>query len=162
MLNKPLEQRLHDAIKINNNGCWEWVKNRNKDGYGGLRYKSKTWMAHRLSYTFYKGPIPEGMLVCHKCDNPPCINPDHLFIGNNSDNMMDAYRKGRWKGVLGYRKKTCKGENHWYSKFKPEIILEIRKLFKSGLRIIDICNKYNMNHATVSDICKRRSWKHLL
>ena len=75
------------------NGCWEW--NCNKKEYGDVYYKTKHYSSHRFSYTLFKEQIPEGLFVLHKCDNPCCVNPDHLFLGTQQDNITDMWDKGR-------------------------------------------------------------------
>jgi hypothetical protein len=81
--------------KKEESGCFVWSKARNQKGYGQVWHQGRNWFAHRLSFTLSKGNILKGMVVCHSCDNPPCINPDHLWLGTMGDNMLDMMRKGR-------------------------------------------------------------------
>lgn len=78
-----------------NSGCWEWMRNNDKDGYGKVRHLGKTQRVHRVAWMLWKGKIPKGMCVLHSCDNPPCCNPDHLFIGTMLDNRLDCAAKER-------------------------------------------------------------------
>lgn len=79
--------------------CWLWTGSTDKDGYGWFWVDGKTATAHRFSYALHNdGAIPDGLYVCHSCDNPPCVNPDHLWLGTNQDNMDDCARKGRRRG----------------------------------------------------------------
>ena len=91
-----LKERLMRNCKPNLNGCWEWQLSRNKLGYGNTTCGSDLrGPAHKFSYAAFKGPVPEGMMVCHHCDNPPCINPDHLWLGTHDENQKDKMEKGR-------------------------------------------------------------------
>ena len=76
-------------------GCLEWVGGHTSMGYGAVLWEGKNWRVHRLAWTLAFGPIPEGMLVCHRCDNPPCSEPTHLSLGTQADNVADAFAKGR-------------------------------------------------------------------
>ena len=88
--------------------CWIWKLSCSKKGYG-IFHNEFHASAHRFSYILHFGEIPEGLLVCHKCDNPPCIRPDHLFLGTDADNRRDAQQKGR---ILGYRREICRNGLH--------------------------------------------------
>ena len=104
MTHAEVRSRLKSKIKKDDNGCWVWTGSLHKPmPYGRVRLRSFaghptrfTWRAHRASYIAFKGNIPEGMYVCHSCDNPSCINPDHLFLGTHQDNMDDMHAKGRY------------------------------------------------------------------
>lgn len=77
-------------------GCWVFTGHRNsRDGYGRIGVGARVWLAHRMAWTLEHGPIPDGLFVLHHCDNPPCVRPDHLFLGNDSDNRWDMVMKGR-------------------------------------------------------------------
>ena len=90
------KKRLMKKIKINHDtGCWEWQAATARHGYGATIYKGKLIPAHRLFYLLYKGKIENGLYVCHSCDNPCCVNPEHLWLGTQKDNMKDMVKKGR-------------------------------------------------------------------
>jgi hypothetical protein len=95
MWNKTLEELFWP--KVDKSGdCWIWTAYRTKQGYGRLKVKTvHQKLAHRLAWEFAKGPVPDGLFVLHRCDNPPCVNPDHLFLGTLIDNNLDRARKGR-------------------------------------------------------------------
>ena len=151
---EDVKKKLLSSIKINENGCWEWQKAKHRQGYGHCPYKRKCLLAHRVSWMVFKGNLPDDILVCHHCDNPPCINPDHLFLGTDKDNTLDHIKKGK--------SKKSRGENHYFSKLTEKEVKEMRKMRERKIKIKDISRKFNIHVSTAKNICLRKSWKHVI
>ena len=92
--------RFWRYVVKNEEGCWSWIGHKDENGYGRMSVLGKKQRGHRISYTIHFGKIPDKMFVCHRCDNPECTRPDHLFLGTNKDNMKDAYKKGRLPTIM--------------------------------------------------------------
>jgi hypothetical protein len=149
----PLSVKLERHTK-DENGCWVWSANKDRDGYGVLtHHRKKQLRAHRASYEFYKGAIPDGAFVCHSCDNPSCINPDHLFIGSPKDNTQDMIRKGR--------KGTLLGSVHGMAKLTEEDVTGIRAAREKGELLASIATRYGISFQHVSLIARNKSWRHV-
>jgi hypothetical protein len=96
---KPVAPEIrYEKLAVAKIGCWGWAGSKTRQGYGVLFSKGKMIYAHRLSWIIRFGPIPKGMLICHHCDNPECSNPEHLFLGTQSDNLLDMHKKWRHPG----------------------------------------------------------------
>lgn len=133
-------------------GCWRWTAFRDKKGYGRLSASrfGIPLLAHRVSYVLHRGEIPDSMFVCHHCDNPPCVRPDHLFIGTHKDNMADMASKGR---AGGYRA-TC-------AKLTREQVLQARQLTAEGWSAAQIGRLFGVKRATIQRIRRGRTWRHV-
>lgn len=131
-------------------GCHIWAGKPDAHGYGTFCVDRKMYKAHRLSYELYKGPIPTGMLVCHKCDNRICVNPDHLFVGTLQDNMDDRARKDR----------QAKGERN-HSKLKASSVLLIRELSQKRWTQRRLAKEFGVDKSTINNIVNRRKWTHI-
>lgn len=130
--------------------CWEWQGSRHENGYGYVSFANKKLYAHRVSYMIHVGPIPDGLDVCHSCDNPPCTNPEHLYPGTRQDNVDDMVRKGR----------NPRGEDNKTSKLTNAQVREIRRAHSAGSTQTELAHQYGVALSTVNAIIKGRSWKY--
>jgi len=151
-----LRDRILNGSELNmTTGCWDWQRSGYANGYGQISIDKKKWSAHRASYTAFIGDIPDGMLVCHKCDNRKCVNPDHFFLGNQKENIADMIAKGRQR--TGKRI----GTEHKNAIFTDEDIAAIFSRILKGERTCDIARDYNTSPATIFHIKKGNSWNHI-
>lgn len=127
--------------------CWIYLGCKDKDGYGKFLRGGR---AHRVSYEIHKGEIPNGMNVCHSCDNPPCVNPEHLWLGDNKKNIHDAMRKGRFQ----------KGPKNGNAVLSEDNVKEIRNLFKPRLGA-KLSRMFGISETQLRRIVDRESWVHV-
>lgn len=135
--------------------CWPWMRARMRKGYG----VSREGLAHRIAYRISCGPIPKAMFVCHSCDNPPCCNPKHLFLGTPKDNSQDAARKNRFP-----RTPRTFGASHHRStaKLTPDQVMKIRKVYyPDGLTHRQIAECLGISRENVGQIVRENTWRHL-
>jgi len=136
--------------------CWLWTRSCNKRGYGQFKAPDKIKLAHRVSWEISNGPIPEGHGVLHHCDNPPCVRPDHLFLGTDKDNVRDAIEKGRFVYLP-----VKFGEQHPGAKLTEEVVLQMRSLREIGWTYQAIADRYGLIKETAMCAIKRKTWKHI-
>jgi hypothetical protein len=152
---KDIERFWRGVDKNGPNGCWIWKGARISTGYGAIRSKKDTWMTHRVAWTITNGPIPKGKVACHKCDNPICCNPDHLFIGTAMDNVKDMTSKGR--------RNDLKGEDHSKAILTAQTVRLIRFVYGNGgytqKRLGEI---FGVTKPTIQCIVENRTWRHIL
>lgn len=172
----PME-RIKSKILVDKNGCWNWLYGKDKDGYGKITFKYKSYRTHRLVYENIYGEIPKGKLVLHKCDNKSCCNPEHLFLGTQKDNVHDCIKKGRFKPFQFENYDHLKGANHYlnkypekrklgedcpFSKLNEEKVNEIRNMHKkdkiSSYRLAKI---FNVSKFCILSIVNRKTWRHI-
>ena len=148
---KQRHKEFWDRLTRCADGCWVWQGSRLKTGYGTLSVDGRGWRAHRLAYTLAVGPIPQGLKVLHKCDNPPCCNPDHLWLGTQGDNIRDMNVKGRARGAPGLANVKAK--------FSVEQVTEIRCRYESGgVSRAQLGRDYQLGWSTINRIVRRESY----
>lgn len=153
-----LEARFWDKVdKKSDDECWEWQAFVHpRTGYGTIAVNRRMLAVHRVSWMLHYGDIPDGLFVCHHCDNRKCVNPKHLFLGTNQDNMNDMVAKGRSKPP------DNKGERHGLSKLTEKQVIEIRNMYSAGGKnFTEIGALYNIDRRTIGNIVARRAWRHI-
>lgn len=150
---RPIDQRI--AGKTDkapghgpNGDCHVWTASKDANGYGHIRYQQRTWLAHRVVYLLTHGSLSDDVFVCHRCDNPSCVNPSHLFIGTQQDNMDDMVSKGR--------QRFLSGESHVNSKLTQADVENIRS--DTRLHRV-IAAQYGVSRGLVSHIKRGVAWK---
>ena len=146
------EDRFWGKVTIGD-GCWEWQACGSREGYGRFGLGGRVLLAHRVSWTFANGPIPAGMHVLHRCDNPACVRPGHLFLGTNDDNIADMDAKGRRKGGVGSR--------HGSAKLTEADVPKARALVASGMTQREAGKLLGVSRWTVGRIVRGKTWRHV-
>lgn len=139
--------------------CWVWIRSlRGSNGYGSFFADNRrvSAAAHRASWVMHFGEIPDNAEVCHRCDDPKCVNPDHLFIATHHQNMLDMVDKKR----QGVRRPKCGERSNW-NRFPLEDVLKIRQLYQDGWYQKDIAKIFKTHQTTISGIIRCANWKHL-
>lgn len=141
--------------------CWLWQSTLSGKRYGNVTIDSKPQLAHRVAYRLIFGDIPEGMMVCHHCDNPPCCNPLHLFLGTGSDNQIDCVNKGRKPSVAGENNPIygLKGERNPKAKFTQAQAEKIREQYKAGLSQKALGKIYGVTQVCISTIVTNKVYR---
>lgn len=171
-----LRARFFASISITE-GCWEWQNSRLAGGYGQIKVMGKSRLAHRVSYELAHGPIPDGLYVLHHCDNPPCVRPDHLFLGTARDNIRDCLSKRRGpdpqKRALIYRHsgddhwtrqhpdRIARGSGHGRSKLTEDDVRTIRQLRSEGWTLDRLAVRFGVRLTNIHAIVRRDTWRHV-
>lgn len=148
-------------------GCWIWLGSK-PNGYGQLRWAGRNAKAHRIAWMLLRGPIPGGLFVLHNCpggDNPSCVNPGHMFLGTQAQNMADAANKGRMRSwattasVEERKKLGQRGERNGRAKMTLATVRDLRAAYANGERQIDLAARFGIAQTTVSKIVRREHWR---
>jgi hypothetical protein len=141
-----VERRVSD-------GCWLWMGVENSNGYGRFTHKDDHHLAHRFGYELFFGSIPDGMNVCHRCDNRKCVNPEHLWLGSQSDNLNDAVAKGRM------HRPDTRADRNGNTSLTWEKVRTIRSMHDSGVRKFHLASLFGVSPSTIGNIINQETWK---
>lgn len=146
-----LEPRFWPKVQ-KTTGCWIWTANKTRRGYGLVGVASgRSMSAHRASWTLAYGPIPDGLCVLHRCDNPSCVRPDHLFLGSNADNIADREAKGR----------TASGERNGNARLSRDAIAEIRSADRTYESYARLAERFGVHLSTIARVAQGAAWAHI-
>jgi hypothetical protein len=146
--------RFWRMVDMSGDGCWPWRGATWSRNYGCFRYKGRPTSAHRVAWLLERGPIPKGMFVLHACDNPPCVNPEHLFLGTSSDNAFDREKKGRG-GVHG--------EDHGNAVLTTKQVKKMRQLKTRGMSLSEIAKRFDfVTKSCIWGVLNGNNWRHVL
>lgn len=149
-----LRERMNSKFAKRDSGCWEWIGAKNQAGYGVLVVGGKSMLAHRLSYVMHKGCLDPGVLVCHHCDNPCCINPEHLYAGDDKTNAFDRMSRGRSASHVG--------ELNEIAKLTDESVSQIRRAWAEGvLKQKELAEMYDVSPSLISKVVNGHIWGHV-
>jgi hypothetical protein len=149
-----VEYRFWNNVDKSTDGCWLWQGWLDSKGYGAIRVNGSAIKAHRLSYELHRGTIPDGLFVCHTCDVPRCVNPDHLFLGTAEDNVNDMMAKGRHSAL--------RGSQCWNAKLTEQDVLDIRRLYAQGnISTRALGKKYGVTKTAILWVIQEKNWRHL-
>lgn len=148
MLKTTISKRLYSGTP-----CIEWSGFRRSKGYGHFWLNGGCRSSHRASWVLFNGKIPRGAQVLHHCDNPPCVNPDHLFIGSNTSNVADKMSKNRHRAP--------RGEEQGLSKLTDKKVIKIRELRNKRVTLRRLADKFKVSPSTIAQVVTRKTWRHL-
>lgn len=151
-----VSSRFESYVK-RSDGCWEWIGKLMTTGYGRFSMNGKHLSSSRVAYAFIYGPIPPGIYVCHKCDNPKCVRPDHLFAGTHADNMRDMAAKGRGRSGCV----SMPGESNPQAVLTERDVYLIRSLVQKDVKQKVLADTFGVTFQTISDIARGKRWRHV-
>lgn len=159
------KQKIFSRFTLTDRGCWEWNCSKDGCGYGTMRIGENTFRAHRIMWTIVNGEIPQGVYVLHRCDNPSCIRPDHLWLGTQLENIQDMHKKGRAKKATGsengsvvHIERMPRGINHYMARVTPEHRDKILSMRGNRATLKQIADTVGLSLPTVHRISTGAHW----
>jgi hypothetical protein len=152
-ITENLVNRFEAKVKVGR-GCWAWQAAKTPLGYGFIKINGRMVGAHRASWLIYRGEIPPGKNILHECDNPNCVNPNHLSVGTQSKNISDMVKRGRGR--------IPRGEGHYLTRLTNADVVDIRGKYANGnVTQRELAKEYGVDRSSISKICSRKNWKHI-